>query len=504
MSEPTTSSGDSGGAQEPAPASNPVTSDNPAPSGTSSAQKAPSISSPADAALPVGDPVSKQRRKKTQNPNRRHLTSYEKVLGPGTKLAYHRYHILDGLQIDWSYPETTTDERKRAQSEEADEELTGGKKVKLSATTEQEDSCDKVSGGSVLRPSLPTLKSLSLSNPIKPAGRDGTSSFNNAEQSSQKASAPQATVPGNTSGFLDGSFYIRPEDRRFPKYLPKLELNNNNNNNAGGLPTAYLSHQNETLELKPIHDKQGAYKPNKHGCLTRGQSRKLAQDALRDQVAKQQAAFRIRVREQALQPTGHQTSSAAGVVRDRPGADGFSYSFRSVASHTFHYAGDKKITKTFQVTWNCAAFPFVFEAKTVHMLLEGGGGMALTSQLGDDTDNCAANLYELACIKALLKGSEKWSEPWVIYNAAEFENQWEMLIHFIQLWYSDDQVCDEKQKSGRLGALAMLEGSCTMESMRRSLPPQSFWVFWAEGMRRALQGPPPPKDADLLFLYCGD
>lgn len=191
------------------------------------------------------------------------------------------------------------------------------------------------------------------------------------------------------------------------------------------------------------------------------------------------------------QPTAR-TGSVAGVAQDNPNPDPgpniFDSNFRSAAGGAI-----------FKVEWNCTAFPIADEGRITKILLQGGARTAQTFRLGNDADNYAALLYYVASVKTILKNSDAW----IIDNPDDFERQWVMVERLIEDWYHDKHMSRERQSSGALGALQLLEGAYALEAAWQCMPQRSFWFFWVEGMRQVLQYPRLSSEAYLHFKYCG-
>ncbi|KAI1750011.1 hypothetical protein F4782DRAFT_548984 [Xylaria castorea] len=156
------------------------------------------------------------------------------------------------------------------------------------------------------------------------------------------------------------------------------------------------------------------------------------------------------------------------------------------AKRSYDYYQSLTNTLTCGVKWNHEAFPLADQALFTKVLVEGGRSTIKLCRIGLSSGDLPLMLYDAATSKTLLK-----QDQWAVDNPSGFERQWWFVEMLIQEWYLDEKIHIEKSEAGDLSALAMLEVAFSCRVMSYDVPQGSFWVFWAAGMRQALQGPSP-------------
>lgn len=307
-------------------------------------------------------------------------------------------------------------------------------------------------------------------------------------------------------------------------------------NTSGSPPNHSISLQNKTLESRPIDTEGETYEANEQTyrlmssfCMKK-KSYELAAHYAR--LAEHRASIgQIRTRKRASQPSQHSRPMSTAVTRPRevgslplefrpislfpgpaltsrskneleqtpeapkkscrdiiPTSHQLTVRSGSVAGVTEDSASSNRLGGSgSKVKWNRTAFPLADAGRVMKMLLEGGSRTIQTLRLQTNADNYTALLYYVSSMKAVLENSD----PWMIDNPGDFEAQWEMVERFIEDWHCDEHIHCEKQSSGALDALRMLEGAYTLEAWWQGMPRRSFWFFWAEGMRQRLLEPGP-------------
>ncbi|KAI3318596.1 hypothetical protein HD806DRAFT_549014 [Xylariaceae sp. AK1471] len=136
------------------------------------------------------------------------------------------------------------------------------------------------------------------------------------------------------------------------------------------------------------------------------------------------------------------------------------------------------------IKWNEEAFPGADETMITKILIQGGQEtMKLARKIGNLAQADAQLSGYIKCAKLCLTQCD----PWATAHPEDFECQWSFVEELIDKWHHDELIQREKIEAGELCALKMLEGARNLLDIYKNTPQASFWVFWVEGMRQALE-----------------
>lgn len=259
-------------------------------------------------------------------------------------------------------------------------------------------------------------------------------------------------------------------------------------NTLRSLNRAMIQSQNHRPRLAVLKPKLNgsANRPSNRSLTSQNQMRTMSRIYMKKEKYDLAENYtRLAEHRASIDQIGTRTGGVAAVTKDSLSSN--SNNFCSAASD-----------RIFEVVWNSVAFPLTDRSRTAGMLLEGGARTAQTFRLGNDNDNYIALVYHVASMKAALKNTE----PWIIDNSDEFECQWHMIERFIKAWCEGEYTSREKQNSGALIALELLEHAYAVEAALKGFPQRSFLFIWVKGMRQALMDPRIASDTDVHFGFC--